>query len=199
MQEIGGFRSAAVSLLLLAAAAFCLAQQADKRESQIKEDGQAQPFVAQSSQPQQQSMVTQPTLPTEIVLAEPAQAQRRVQPIQQQKNWQQHGASHLISQRRTWAQRGGYQGYRIPHADFGRHFGKNHSFHVSGLPFKEVGGRPRFEYGGYWFSLMEPYPEYWGADWYRNDDMYVDYGGGGYYLYDRRYSNRPGVAVSITF
>jgi hypothetical protein len=78
-------------------------------------------------------------------------------------------------------------------------FGAGHSFHVLGLPFMEVGGRPRFQYGGYWFSLMEPYPEYWGPDWYQNDDMYVDFNDGGYYLYDRRFSGRPGVAISISF
>jgi hypothetical protein len=63
----------------------------------------------------------------------------------------------------------------------------------------EVGGRARFQYGGYWLSMMEPYPEYWGADWYRDDDMYVDYNGGGYYLYNRRFPGRPGVSLSISF
>src|ERR1017187_2081436 len=126
MQEIGGFQKAVVSLLLLATASFCVAQQADKRESPVKEDQQAQPSDAQPSLPQQ-SAVTQPASPTEIVLAQPTAAlptaqpileKRPAQPLQQQNNWQQHGASHLVSQRQTWAQRGGYQGFRVPHADF---------------------------------------------------------------------------------
>ena len=73
-----------------------------------------------------------------------------------------------------------------------------HSFRVYDLPFLEVGGYPRFQYEGYWFSVIDPYPEYWGADWFRSDDMYVDYYEDGYYLYDRRFPGRPGIAVSIS-
>jgi hypothetical protein len=63
----------------------------------------------------------------------------------------------------------------------------------------EVGGFPRFQYGGYWFSVVDPYPEFWGDDWYESDDVYVVYADNGYYLYDSRYPGRPGVAISISF
>ena len=63
----------------------------------------------------------------------------------------------------------------------------------------EVGGFPRFQYGGYWFSVVDPYPEFWGDDWYENDDVYVVYVDSGYYLYDSRYPGRPGVAIRISF
>jgi hypothetical protein len=59
-----------------------------------------------------------------------------------------------------------------------------------------AGGHRRFQYGGYWFGLIDPWPEYWAADWYDNDDMYVDYYGDGYYLYNRRY---PGDRIAISF
>jgi hypothetical protein len=59
-----------------------------------------------------------------------------------------------------------------------------------------VGGHRRFEYGGYWFSLLDPWPEYWSSDWYDNDDVYVDYYGDGYYLFNRRY---PGDRIAISF
>jgi hypothetical protein len=62
-----------------------------------------------------------------------------------------------------------------------------------------VGGFPRFQYGGYWFSVVDPYPDYWGDDWYETDDVYVAYYDNGYYLYDRSYPGRPGVAISISF
>ena len=62
-----------------------------------------------------------------------------------------------------------------------------------------VGGDPRFQYGGYWFSVLDPIPEYWASNWYENDDVYVDYYDNGYYLYDRRYPGRPGLAISISF
>ena len=60
-------------------------------------------------------------------------------------------------------------------------------------------GYPRFQYGVYWFIIMDPYPEYWTPNWYQTDDVYVGYYDDGYYLYNRRYPNRPGSAVSITF
>ncbi len=46
---------------------------------------------------------------------------------------------------------------------------------------------------------MDPYPEYWGQNWYQTDDVYISYYGDGYYLFNRRYPNRPGVAISISF
>lgn len=57
-----------------------------------------------------------------------------------------------------------------------------------------VGGYPRFQYGGYWFSLIDPWPEYWANDWYESDDVYIDYVGDGYYLYNRRH---PGIAIAL--
>ena len=59
-----------------------------------------------------------------------------------------------------------------------------------------IGGRQRFQYGGYWFGLVDPWPEYWSNDWYDSDDVYVDYYEDGYYLYNRRY---PGDRISISF
>jgi hypothetical protein len=126
------------------------------------------------------------------------QQQQRSQQVEQRGAWQQRRAGNFESQHRTWSQRGGYNGYRVPDDYFRGNYGRDHSFHVYGLPFMEMGGYPRFQYGGYWFSVMDPYPEYWGQDWYETDDMYVDYYEGGYYMYDRRYPGRPGVAISIS-
>jgi len=60
-----------------------------------------------------------------------------------------------------------------------------------------VGGYPRFQYEGYWISLVDPWPEYWGNSWYDNDDVYVTYADNGRYLYNRRYPN-VGIAISIS-
>jgi hypothetical protein len=59
-----------------------------------------------------------------------------------------------------------------------------------------VGGHRRFQYGGYWFGLIDPWPEYWAADWYDRDEVYVDYYGDGYYLFNRRY---PHDRIAISF
>jgi len=59
-----------------------------------------------------------------------------------------------------------------------------------------VGGHRRFHYGGYWFGLVDPWPEYWSNNWYDSDNVYVDYYGDGYYLYNRSY---PGDRIAISF
>jgi hypothetical protein len=127
------------------------------------------------------------------------QEQRHEQEGRQHGAWQQHRARNWESEHRSWQQRGGYNGYRVPDYYFRSHYGRGHAFRVFSLPFIEVGGYPRFQYGGYWFSPVDPYPEYWGDNWYQTDDVYVDYVDNGYYLYNRRYPGRPGIAISISF
>jgi len=118
-----------------------------------------------------------------------------VQQSEQRNVWQEHRATNWQSQHRDWQQRGGYNGYRIPDDSFRGHFGRDHTFRIFSLNLFVFGGYPRFQFGGYWISLLDPWPEYWGDDWYQNDDLYIDYDGYGYYLYNRRY---PGDRISIS-
>ena len=123
-------------------------------------------------------------------------ARRRQQRVQHSA-WQQHRARSWQSDHRTWQQRGGYNGYRIPDDRFRGYFGSEHGFRIYGLPFLVVGGYPRFQYSGYWFSLVDPWPESWANNWYDTDDVYVSYVDNGYYLFDRRHPN-VGIAISIS-
>jgi hypothetical protein len=121
------------------------------------------------------------------------QEQQRIQ----QSAWRQHRSQRWDSDHRNWQQRGGYHGYRIPDDRFRGYFGQDHGFRIYGLPFLVVGGYPRFQYNGYWVSMVDPWPEYWANDWYDTDDVYVTYVDNGYYLFDRRYPN-VGIAISIS-
>ncbi len=58
-------------------------------------------------------------------------------------------------------------------------------------------GYPRFQYGGFSFMLVDPWPASWSEDWYATDDVYVDYDdyNDGYYLYNRRH---PGFGLALT-
>jgi hypothetical protein len=108
--------------------------------------------------------------------------------------WQGHRAQHWQHEHHTWRERGGYRGYRIPEDRFRAHFGRGHWFRVHSVPIIVVDGYPRFQYGGFWFSMVDPWPEYWARTWYETDDVYVDYVNDGYYLYNRRH---PGVAIAV--
>ncbi len=55
-------------------------------------------------------------------------------------------------------------------------------------------GYPRFQYGGFSFLIVDPWPETWGENWYDTDEVFVGYDDG-YYLYSR---NDPSVALAIT-
>jgi hypothetical protein len=110
------------------------------------------------------------------------------------RSWQQDRAHNWASQHQTWAQRGGYGGYYIPQNVFFLSFGSSHFFRMVSRPVMYE-GYPRFQYGGFSFLLVDPWPEYWADDWYATDDLYVDYDGSGYYLYNRRY---PGAGLAIT-
>ena len=96
---------------------------------------------------------------------------------------------------RTWQQRGGYTGYRVPDDRFREYFGRDHFFRISGLPLLFVGGFPRFQYDGYWVTFVDPWPDNWPPNWYETDSCYLDYTGDGYYLYDNNY---PGIGIAVT-
>ena len=156
-----------------------------------------QPAGAQRPARQQQNQRAVAQQRTQQRQNQRAVAQQRMQQTQQirQAAWQQHRANNWQAEHRTWQQRGGYNGYRIPDARFRGYFGENHGFRLQGLPFLVVGGYPRFQYGGYWQTVVDPYPANWGDNWYDNDDVYIVYTDGGYYLYNRSY---PGVGLAIS-
>lgn len=107
--------------------------------------------------------------------------------------WSDHRARRWASEHRTWTQRGGYLGPIIPQPSFQARFGVDHAFRLRSRPVVYE-GYPRFWFHGYWFFIVDPWPEDWMDDWYMNDDVYIDYRWDGYYLFNRRH---PGVAMAL--
>ncbi len=93
--------------------------------------------------------------------------------------------SKSAEQGRADANRGGG---RIPDDKFRAHFGRQHTFKVQRSTI--VGGQPRFQSGGYSFTLVDAWP----AGWAYTDDCYVDYVDGEYFLFDVLH---PGVRVAL--
>jgi hypothetical protein len=79
-------------------------------------------------------------------------------------------------------------GGRIPDDKFRAHFGRQHTFVISHPTI--VSGQPRFQYGGYWFNIVDAWP----VGWAYTDQCYVDYIDGEYFLFDLAH---PGVRVAI--
>ncbi len=80
---------------------------------------------------------------------------------------------------------GGSHG-RISDDHYRSNFGSEHRFHVNRGEYDSR----RFEYGGYSFGFVDPWPVEWAYD----DDVYVVYADNGYYMYDRVH---PGARISI--
>jgi hypothetical protein len=78
---------------------------------------------------------------------------------------------------------------RIPDERFHASFGREHAFRMVNPVM--VGGYSRFQYGGFWFGFVQPWP----VGWYYTDDVYIDYVDGGYYMYDPYY---PGARFAIS-
>ncbi len=150
------------------------------------EQQRPQPARGQQEQPRQQQ--AKPFSPRE----------QRGHAVEQRGIWQERRARNWRSEHRNWEQRGGYTGYRIPENRYRGHFGPSRLFRLRSYPLIVFGGYPRFQFDGFWFSVLDPWPEYWSDNWYDSDDVYIDYAGDGYYLYNRRHPlDRIAISVSI--
>ncbi len=183
-------------LVLLAATAPAYARQ-DQQEPQGKQEKQAKPEKQQqdkSARPEQQHAQQQ----NQNKQQQEQQAQRQNQNKQQLareqqgQQRQQHAQRTPDGERRQQAEPAlrlsARSGSRIPDDRFRSKFGRQHEFRI-GSP-RLVGGYSRFQYGGYWFGFVQPWP----AGWYYTDDVYVDDIDGGYYLCNPSY---PGTRISI--
>jgi primosomal protein N' len=173
---------------------------APKQEQQAKPEKQQQ----QAQAPKQQQQHASPEKQQQQAKSQqPQNGNSAKQPQhsnsqQQQAHQQQASSSHapqrtqqaMATQRSQPALRLSARGSgRIPDDRFHANFGRGHDFHM-GNPVL-VGGYSRFQYGGFWFGFVQPWP----AGWYYTDDVYIDYVDGGYYMYNPYY---PGARFSIS-
>jgi outer membrane biosynthesis protein TonB len=78
-------------------------------------------------------------------------------------------------------------GSRIPDDRFRAHFGQEHRFRVTQANYSSR----RFQYGGYWFGFVDPWP----TNWLYTQDVYVVDIDGVYYLCNAMY---PGVNIALS-
>jgi hypothetical protein len=167
---------------------------APKQEAQAKPEKQQQakaPKQQQEAKPEKQQQA-------KTEQQQKSNSAKQQQAHQQQAHQQQTGSSHapqrtqqaMATQRAQPALRLSARGSgRIPDDRFRASFGREHNFHM-GNPVL-VGGYSRFQYGGFWFGFVQPWP----VGWYYTDDVYIDYVDGGYYMYNPYY---PGARFSLS-
>ena len=126
----------------------------------------------------------------------PRSAERREQAPtpEQQRDWDRHRVDNWQGEHRTWRERGGYNGYRIPEERYQTYFGPPHVFRIYQNPVTFYEGYPRFQYGNYWVQVVDPWPNYWASDWFYTDPVYLEYMNDGYYLVNTR---DPGVPLAV--
>jgi outer membrane biosynthesis protein TonB len=178
------------------------AQEHEQEKKPEAKQQQAKPAQQQAKPAQPQQRAQQPAKPAQQQAkpaqqaARPAQqqqhAQQQAKPAQQaarpaqQQHAQQQAKPAAQPQQANRAQPAAAHG-QIPDARFRASFGSGHTFHVA----QSAGGSRRFQYGGYWFAMANPWP----VGWLYTDNVYVDYMNGGYFLCDPVH---PGVYLSIT-
>lgn len=156
-------------------------QAKDQQEQQQKQQEQAKSAKQQTQHSQQQVKAQQ-----EQPSRNQQQAEKQATSSNGPRRTQEESATQQAQPELRLSSRGSG---RIPDERFRSHFGRGHEFRM-GNPVM-VGGYSRFQYGGYWFGYVQPWP----AGWFYTDQFYIDYVDGGYYMYDPYY---PGSRFAIT-
>ncbi|HTS57548.1 MAG TPA: hypothetical protein VMH03_08375 [Terriglobales bacterium] len=187
-----GLTSIAILCLLLGIAAPAHAwqeqheQQADRKDKPAHQDEkkaqQAKPaqHEGETARPQgrnaKQEQRSDPQQNKDAKQEEKKAPQHQQQPERQAKSGQQ--AQHAA----------GNHGGRIPDDRYRANFGREHRFHVTQSDYSR---NHRFQYGGYWFGFVDPWP----SNWLYTQDVYVVDINGVYYLCNPMY---PGVNITLS-
>jgi outer membrane biosynthesis protein TonB len=176
------------SMLALAIAGLpLLVQEPDPKEKPKQEEPKKQPPPTPKQEPEDKSKPKPPEKPKQEQAPPPKQPkpeerqqqddkERQKQQKEQAKrenNRPQQQQNAPRDNRKQAAAQG--KGQRIPPEKFRASFGPEHHFRVA-----RSGGDRRFQYGGYWFEVVEVWPAGWSFD----DDCYIEEDGGDYYVVD---------------
>ena len=174
------------SILALAIAASpLLAQEPDPKEKPKQEEPKKQPQPKPKQEPEEKSKAKPekpkqeqgpPKQPKPDEKQQQDDKERQKQQKEQAKrenNRQPQEQNAPRDDRKQAAARG--KGQRIPPEKFRASFGREHHFRVA-----RRGDDRRFQYGGYWFEVVEVWPVGWSFD----DDCYIEEDGDDYYLVD---------------
>ncbi len=169
MNLVGFISTAVLSLTLVAAAPMYAQEQQDEQKAK-PEEKKAQP---EKSAKQAEKPAAQPEKNTKPEEKNAKQENKNAKPAE--KNAPQQKAA-------------GNRGGQIPADKFKANFGQQHSFRVSQADYSNH----RFQYGGYSFGFVDPWP----SNWLYTQNVYVIEIDGVYYLCNASF---PGVNLVLSF
>jgi hypothetical protein len=172
--------------LVLGVAGPAFAQEQHEQEEQKakpaqQEEKQAQPAARQEAKPAAQEEKN--SKPAEN---NARQEDKNAKPAE--NNAKQENAKPAEKNAQQQQRAGNNGGGRIPADKFKANFGQQHSFRVSQGDYNNH----RFQYGGYSFGFVDPWP----SNWLYTQNVYVIDIGGVYYLCNPMY---PGVNLALSF
>jgi hypothetical protein len=108
---------------------------------------------------------------------------------QEEKQKQEQKDSHgqVKSEQQAGHARPAGKGGHIPDDKFRAHFGRAHTFTAKTVI---VSNQRQFQYSGYTFEFVDPWPQGWAY----TDECYIDYIDGEYFLFDLLH---PGVRIVV--
>ncbi len=199
MKRIGMISTAVLTLALgVATPAFALQEQHDQQDEQKAKSGQEE----KKTQPEKSAKPEQKPQAEQQKNAKPeeknTQQQEKNKSAEKPAAQQQHAQQAQPAKQEQHAQQaqpakqeqhaGGKAGGRIPADRFKANFGEQHRFRVTQADYSRD---HRFQYGGYWFGIVNPWP----SNWLYTQDVYVIEINGVYYLCNPMY---PGVNVLLS-
>jgi hypothetical protein len=185
MKLVGVFGTAVLSLTLgVGVPAYAQQEQHDQQEENKDKPAQEKEKKAQPERPAKQGEKNARQEDKNTKPEEKNARQENNKP-EEKKAQEQHNQQGKTEQK---AERGGNnKGGRIPDDRFRANFGQDHRFRVSESDYRRD---RRFQYGGYWFGFVQPWP----SNWLYTQDVYVVEIDGVYYLCNAAY---PGVNITL--
>jgi hypothetical protein len=155
-------------------------QQEEQKDKPAQKDSKAQPQEKKGQPEEQKPQST----------TQKGQQQQKNEQSQKSSKPEERSSPQNAQQSRGEQpqQHAGNGGGRIPDDRFKANFGREHSFRVSRGDYDNH----RFQYGGYSFGFVDPWP----SNWLYTQNVYVIDINGVYYLCNPAY---PGVTLALSF
>ena len=171
MNLVGFMTTAVLSLTLVAAAPMYAQEQHEQEEQKAKpEEKKAHPEKSAKQE------------------VKPAAQEKNTKPEEKNAKQEEKNAKPVEKNAQPEQRAAGNGGGRIPADKFKASFGEQHSFRVSQSDYSNH----RFQYGGYSFGFVDPWP----SNWLYTQNVYVIEIDGVYYLCNASF---PGVNLVLSF